>query len=364
MTFAFDLRHWRTAADLREHLTHYDPAICNWVQGITWHHTVIPTASQWQGAASVVGIKNFYIQAYAWDAGPHLFLVAGAPDPAHDGIWQATPLHMRGIHAGRCNADHWGMEIVGNYDTAPWPDAVRDLVFGATDALFDWRGLDVTATTVMGHRECLNNKTCPGAAINMDAMRAAFAAYRSQSQQATTETPTDQSTILAPPRCTQQQALSYMLARPHTNYTSADLSLVIIPAYVRVCTSVGVDPCVAIAQMIYETGNLTSYWDARPRRNPAGIGVTGEPGKGCSFADWANASIPAHIGRLLAYALPNGQGTDAQQALIAQALAVRALPDSYRGCAPTLQGLNGRWAVPGTTYGATIASIMAAIQKS
>ena len=42
------------------------------------------------------------------------------------------------------------------------------------------------------------------------------------------------------------------------------------------------DPLVAVAQMVLETGNLTSFWSQTPRRNPAGIGVTGEPGAGDS----------------------------------------------------------------------------------
>ena len=68
--------------------------------------------------------------------------------------------------------------------------------------------------------------------------------------------------------------------------------------------------------------------------------------------------MPAHIGRLLAYALRDDQATPAQKALIDQALAYRALPSRLRGVAPTIVGLNGRWAVPGTTYGQRILSVM------
>ena len=378
MAFAVDIRHWPTAADLRAYLAGYDPAICAWVKGAVWHHTYRPLPNQWQGRSSLTGLVNFYVTQYNWDAGPHLVLVLGAPDPANDGIWQLTPLNVPGIHAGACNATHWGMEIAGDYDTTPWPDAVRDLVFGATDALFDWRGLAVTAQTVMGHRECLPNKSCPGTAIDLDAMRAAFAAFRQERSWAV-QTISEESLILAPPRCTPQQATAYILSRPHPNYTSADISLTIVPAYVRICESAGVDPCLAIAQMVHETGNLSSYWSARPRRNPAGIGVTGQPGAGVRFATWANDAIPAHVGRLLAYALPAGQGTPAQQALIAKALSYRPLDPRARGSAPTLKPLGAvhtptnvgkppnqwiaGWAWPGTDYGARIAAIMRAMQE-
>lgn len=182
------------------------------------------------------------------------------------------------------------------------------------------------------------------------------------------------SPILAPPRSTAERASAVILAREHGEYTAYDISQVIIPAYFRIAQSVGVDPIVAIAQMIHETGNLTSWWSQRPRRNPAGIGVTGATAKtkpsggswqfdgtlwreGLAYADWIQMSIPSHIGRLLAYAIPKGQGTPAQQSLIAYALSHRPLPDSYRGAALTLRGLNGRWAVPGTTYADRIAAI-------
>jgi hypothetical protein len=140
------------------------------------------------------------------------------------------------------------------------------------------------------------------------------------------------------------------------------------------------------AQMIHETGNLSSWWSQRPRRNPAGIGVTGEtrradPGDphawawneerglfaaGISFPTWTEHGIPAHVGRLLAYALPAAAPlTAGQRRLVETALSVRPLPDRLRGSAPTLDGLVGTWAVPGrqtvdgrgVTYAESIADI-------
>jgi hypothetical protein len=78
---------------------------------------------------------------------------------------------------------------------------------------------------------------------------------------------------------------------------------------------------------------------------------------------WPSTPNGDPVGRLLAYALPIGQGTAAQQALIAQALAVRPLPPRYRGIAPTWKGLNGRWAVPGRSYAQRIAVVAAAIRR-
>jgi len=57
---------------------------------------------------------------------------------------------------------------------------------------------------------------------------------------------------------------------------------------------------------------------------------------------------------LLAYALTDAAASPAQLDLISYALSYRAMPERYRGIAPTIAGLNGRWAVPGTTYGQRI----------
>lgn len=151
------------------------------------------------------------------------------------------------------------------------------------------------------------------------------------------------SPLLAAPSTTALRCSQAILAAPHGEYSAYDVGQVIVPTYFTICGQVGLDPLIAVAQLVLETGNLTSYWAARPRRNPAGIGVTGEPGKGVSFATWPDA-IRAHIGRLLAYAIPGAQGTHAQRALIDEALRVRPLPANYRGVAPTIAGLTRRWA--------------------
>lgn len=176
------------------------------------------------------------------------------------------------------------------------------------------------------------------------------------------------SPILGPPSGSAEAAIAYLAARS-THYEPGAVAE-IVTGYRRIGGEAGLDWFGALAQVAHETGGLTSWWSARPRRNPAGLGVTGEtrrapaalpPGpdwaydgqvwrRGLSFARWDGDAIRAHIGRLLAYALPMGQGTPAQQRLIAEALALRPLPAAYRGAAPTWRGLNGRWASPGATY--------------
>jgi hypothetical protein len=253
---------------------------------------------------------------------------------------------------------------------------VAELVYGVSVVLLRWKRLGVTTTSVKGHRECLPNKSCPGRAIDMDIVRAELARRLTPQALPTTGITAD-SPIMAAPRCTQAQAAASILGRAHPNYTSADVRLSILPAYFEVCGRVGLDPCLAIAQLIHETGNLSSFWSARPQRNPAGLGVTGQSAKtkpkgvtgwvwndqarlweqGLSFPSWASHAIPAHVGRLLAYATAPTARTSVQQTLVDEALAYRALPGSYHGAAPTLQGLQGRWAVPGNGYAAKIAAI-------
>jgi hypothetical protein len=142
----------------------------------------------------------------------------------------------------------------------------------------------------------------------------------------------------------QAQVCAYILGRAHGEYTEEDIRNAIVPAYYAACEPVGIDPVIPIAQMIHETGNLTSFWAARPQRNPAGIGVNGqkqsEPPadranwafntqrsqweRGVSFASWQNDAIPAHVGRLLAYFLPKGAENDIQRAVIERGLRYRA----------------------------------------
>ncbi|HEX8230727.1 MAG TPA: hypothetical protein VF826_15630 [Chloroflexia bacterium] len=202
----------------------------------------------------------------------------------------------------------------------------------------------------------------------------------------------ENSTLLSPPRASEQQARAFIVNRGSTAYTDADIEL-IVSHYWRIAVPVGIDPVLAVAQCIHETSDqghpISSWWSRRPRRNPAGIGVTGvsrttnpndphnwapDPPNaptqwkaGLSFATW-EVGVKSQIGRLLAYALPAGQGTTEQKDLIAFALNQRPLPAALRGTAPTLKPLGAKhnptgtgWAKPGKEYGAKIAAFMRAI---
>jgi N-acetylmuramoyl-L-alanine amidase len=156
-------------------------------------------------------------------------------------------------------------------------------------------------------------------------------------------TVTPNARLLAKPRVTVSRVERYLLSRPHGEYPDRSVRR-IASLYFDTAELVGVDPLVVISQMVLETANLSSHWSQRPRRNPAGIGVTGAPGVGISFPSWSKA-VRAHVGRLLAYALPRDAEDGEQRALIEEALSWRPLPDDRRGVAPRLSGLAGTWAL-------------------
>jgi hypothetical protein len=153
---------------------------------------------------------------------------------------------------------------------------------------------------------------------------------------------TPDSPLLAPASAPSARAGQYLLARPHGGYSAGDVTE-IVGLYYTTAGAAGLDPLLVVAQMVEETSHLTSFWSQRPRRNFAGIGVTGQPGAGLSFPDLKTA-VRAHTGRLLGYALPSGTGSPVQNQLIDEALAARPLPPQLRGAAATLKGLAGTWA--------------------
>jgi Mannosyl-glycoprotein endo-beta-N-acetylglucosaminidase len=143
-------------------------------------------------------------------------------------------------------------------------------------------------------------------------------------------------------RAPKQNVVDYLLPLDTGEYNDADVRY-ITDHYWETGRVSGIDPLLACAQMIVETGHLTSHWSQRPRRNPAGIGVTGEPNTGVSFPSWALA-IRAHVGRLLAYSLPYGAGTDGQHNLVEEALSWRPLAPINWGQGADVESLARYWA--------------------
>lgn len=212
----------------------------------------------------------------------------------------------------------------------------------------------VNAVGLVGHCHAANNDHVdPGPLIAHFVVNGPTASFGPTRQPLSTgtvaaaETLRPTSPILGPPRATQAQLRRHLITRHDANPGQSrmkDSTLAdIVQLYVTTCKSIGLDPLVAVSQMELETGHLTSKASQPPRRNPAGIGITGPGVAGVSFPNWGKA-VRAHVGRLAAYAIPTGQGTPAQKALIAEALAVRPLDDTKRGVAVRVGGLSRHWA--------------------
>ena len=173
MGFRHDIRQWPSAFAFRSHLQNYDPGIAPWAKGVVIHHTVSPTPSTWNGYDTMTAMIRYY-EGLKWDSGPHLFIVTGAKNSAHDGVWQMTALNEKGIHAGACNSSTWGVEVVGFYDTKPWSVNTTALVLDTLHELIAWKGITITKDTLKGHRDCNSPKTCPDKAIDLNIIREAL----------------------------------------------------------------------------------------------------------------------------------------------------------------------------------------------
>ena len=172
--FAIDVRQWKTIDEFRAHLAAHDPSVAPWSRGVIIHHTWKPTGDDWRGVKSLLSIARFY-QSKGWTAGPHLFICTDAPNASDNGIFQMTPLNVRGIHAGRFNATHWGIEVVGNFDLRPWDSAQTEYTTQTAAALLGWRSLPADYNTIRGHRETGSPKTCPGRMVDMNHVRSLIA---------------------------------------------------------------------------------------------------------------------------------------------------------------------------------------------
>ena len=246
---------------------------------------------------------------------------------------------------------------------------------------------------IVGHREIAvrgGETACPGAAWASwkPELLAAVARLTADTPVAPPEPRYDaDSRVMGTPLGTAAQARAWLTQRSK-KYDPTSIAT-IVAEYERVGSAVGVDWFLAIAQCAHETAHLSAAMAARPIRNPAGIGVTGassttpRPGyvwdadrnlyrAAVTFRAWTAreagdsvSSVDAHIGRLVAYALPPGHRFGPSQALADRALTVRSLPLTCHGSAPTLRTL-GRvhnpadpcgWASPGDGYGAAIANL-------
>ena len=359
---------------------------------VVLHHTWRPTVAQWSGLKTMQGMQNYYA-GKGWTSAPHIYV-------GPDGIWLFTPLRDIGIHANAGNGSRaagWysiGVEMVGDYDHVRPSGAIWEATKAVLGGLS--RKLGIAPRQLLSfHRDYNNTKSCPGWAITKEWVFAEVDGWMADHPHVPLYA-ADSPLVGDAHDAHDAYVAAWQRRCPPICYDVSDIHLIASQYWLQ-SVAVGLDPWLVAAQCLHETARLTSWWCARPRRNPAGIGVTGQTRigtardsmpptwaydeaerlwrHGLSFSAWVTHSIPAHLGRLLAYALddraiapfPHGHEPTLyhdQRRAIATALQYRPLPDHVRGSAPTLKQLGAAhnptgqgWADPGADYGARLAVI-------
>jgi N-acetylmuramoyl-L-alanine amidase len=167
MSFDVQVIHWPDVTAFMQHIVAMSkPA---WCDSITNHNTYRPDEMMWAGLASMNSMMKTYIDK-GWSSGPHLYLVASAPNPAHQGIWAMTPLERPGTHAGACNKSHIGIESCADWEARPPTPVQWRLMLDVNVAIC--RQWNIPASRVLVHKECMPGRTCPGRYFDPARMRA------------------------------------------------------------------------------------------------------------------------------------------------------------------------------------------------
>ena len=169
------------------------------------------------------------------------------------------------------------------------------------------------------------------------------------------EAAADTITIMGAAEASEEQMVHYIEKRnpqPKLNCSVED----IVRYYYEEAGREGIRPDVALCQALKETGFFAYGGDVSPKQNNfCGLGTTGGGVKGAFFAT-AQLGVRAHIQHLLAYSStrePSEPVIDPRYQLVRDSYGTRTLG--------TWEDLNGRWAVPGYTYGQSILSMFRAM---
>ena len=157
--------------------------------------------------------------------------------------------------------------------------------------------------------------------------------------------------IMGEPLATKKQCINFLGRQNSFPLITVSIEQ-LVDYYWEEASLEGIRPDVAFAQAIHETGYFRYGGDVVPfQNNYAGIGTTGNKVKGYWFAT-AQEGVTAQIQHLLAYAStrpPQKDIVDPRYKLVKTT--------KNFGKAVTWTDLNGKWAVPGTTYGQMILAI-------
>ena len=154
--------------------------------------------------------------------------------------------------------------------------------------------------------------------------------------------------ILGSPVATQEQCVRYLLSMNPSPELTVPLQE-LVAYYYEEGGREGIRPDVAFAQALKETGYFRYGGTVTPdQNNYCGLGTTSAAVKGAYFSS-ARLGVRAHIQHLLAYAStrrPAEPVVDPRYDLVRANYGMDTIGN--------WAGLNGRWAVPGYSYGQSI----------
>ncbi|MDF2875036.1 MAG: Mannosyl-glycoprotein endo-beta-N-acetylglucosaminidase [Sporomusa sp.] len=157
--------------------------------------------------------------------------------------------------------------------------------------------------------------------------------------------------IRGEPLATQEQCINYLRKKGRMPLLTVSIEQLVSYFY-QESRLEGIRPDVAFAQAIHETGHFRYGGDVVPlQNNYCGLGTTGGGVKGAWFPN-AQVGVRAQVQHLLAYTStkpPELEIVDPRYELVKRT--------AKFGQARTWTELNGKWAVPGTTYGQKILRI-------
>ena len=163
------------------------------------------------------------------------------------------------------------------------------------------------------------------------------------------------SSIIGTPMASQKQCVKYLLSN-NPNPSLSVSAEEIVAYYYEEGKREGIRPDVAFAQALKETGFFRYGGTVTPdQNNYCGLGTTSATVKGEYFPN-PQIGVRAHIQHLLAYSStrkPVMPVVDPRYSIVRNAYGSRVLGE--------WSDLNGRWAVPGNSYGQEILSMFRAI---
>lgn len=138
--------------------------------GVVMHNTGAPKLSQWPGKDTrgqpitvetrLRNLYHYYANQLGWKAGPHFFV-------DRDFIWAFSVPWKPGTHSPSWNKTHFGVELVGDYDTEIMPSELRNNALALFVGLYKLMGIQPTDTNFRYHKEDprTSHKRCPGANV-------------------------------------------------------------------------------------------------------------------------------------------------------------------------------------------------------